>query len=315
MQVKCNPSPKSIGYWAYDLFCDACACVSKWIVLLFVPWACHAAPVDISIDRAYGYVIGDVIEQVAVVDVPRGSVIDVGTLPKLGRQGGWVELVFPVAVKRLDEEHLRLTLRYQLMNAPREVTVVFLPGIKFKLLGENGQFFERSLPAQAISASPITRDEAFTRAGMEAMRPEREVLPMPVETFSTSMWRWLGAAAIAFLGAGAVLWWRRSRQAEGPFARAARSLRMMRESGDAEESIRRMHAAFNETAGRSVFAESLETFFADKPEYQSMRVEITQFYARSRRVFFDPVGKGELQAFSLKDFVRALVRIERRRQA
>ncbi len=324
MQVKCNPPLKSIGFSAYGFIRTVSGCVAKWIaprlVLLSLTCVAYAAPVELSIGRAYGYVIGDVIEQTALVEAAQASTLDMATLPKPGRQGGWVELVAPVKVARLDEQHLRLQLRYQVMNAPREVALAFLPSYKLKLQLTEGQIKEISLPSQAISVSPMSKEEAFTRTGMEAIRPERIVMPMAAEAIAARAKAWFTATVLSFGLAGLLLWWRRRRQAEGPFARATRALRAKLSD---EHAIRLVHTAFNETAGHSVFAESLESFFAQHPHYDAMRAQITQFFAMSRQVFFDtsmqgqPAGsaQGLQHASSLYELTRHLARIERRSEA
>ena len=58
--------------------------------------------------------------------------------------------------------------------------------------------------------------------------------------------------------------------------------------GDAPraESLRAVHQAFNQTAGRTVFLESLEDFFTEHPRFVSERAAINAFFSHSRAVFF-----------------------------
>ena len=96
-------------------------------------------------------------------------------------------------------------------------------------------------------------------------------------------------AALGYLGYlnGSIAMVRRT---NGPFARALRQLKKLsrQETGQAilREANRCLHVAFNETAGRVIFANDLETFFAGNPAFRPLRAQVEAFYSESRRLFF-----------------------------
>jgi mxaA protein len=79
-------------------------------------------------------------------------------------------------------------------------------------------------------------------------------------------------------------------RANRPFARAYRDLgRLKRRSFDESvyrQALRRLHGAFNETAGRALFSEQLQAFYASHPRYGGLEQSIDQLFAESRSIFF-----------------------------
>jgi mxaA protein len=273
----------------------------------------YAADVAVRAElaRAYGYVIGDVIEQRLQLDMPAAMRLDAASLPKPGKLNAWVEL-------RSAEQHANtVVLRYQLMNSPRDVVVVFLPSIKLQFIGADAARSEVLLDAQALSISPLTKEETFARTGMEAMRPEREVQPLDTHKYERRAMQALAVAAVLTGLLGAWLWWRKQRLARGPFARAAVAIASLK----AEHVLHAMialHEAFNGVAGRSVFAQSLASFFVQQPQYAGEKKEIEDFFSMSRAQFFGqaaaPVRPDADQLEWIASLAKRLARIEKRHE-
>ncbi len=102
------------------------------------------------------------------------------------------------------------------------------------------------------------------------------------------------------------------RRSHGPFARAHRRLKSLerRPYGDPEKraAYRYLHAAFNETAGRVVFADDLDSFFAEQPRFRGLRASIESFYFESRRLFFSLEAHNPATATSVDPFLRLALR-------
>ncbi len=237
-----------------------------------------------QLERAYGYVIGDVIEQRVQLDLPEAAKLDAASLPKPGKLNAWVELRSAEQM-RGEGPTVNMRLRYQLMNSPREVVVVFLPAIKLQIWGADNVRSEVNVAAQAFSISPLSKDEAFARAGMESMRPAREVQPIATRQYEQRVMQALALAALLAAALTVWLWLRNHRHARGPFARAAATIASLKVTRTLDAMIA-LHEAFNVVAGKSVFAQSLSAFFVQQPHYAEQRSEIEAFFAMSRAQFF-----------------------------
>jgi mxaA protein len=55
---------------------------------------------------------------------------------------------------------------------------------------------------------------------------------------------------------------------------------------DGREACRALHAAFNETAGRTVFAGAVDSFVAQVPRFAGLRDDIHIFFERSQAAFY-----------------------------
>ena len=60
------------------------------------------------------------------------------------------------------------------------------------------------------------------------------------------------------------------------------------ESHALQQSLARVHRAFDETAGRTLFEADLADFFEQSPQFEPLRDAIGAFYAASRTIFFLP---------------------------
>lgn len=281
------------------------------IFILSVSPHLYAADVVVraELSRAYGYVIGDLIEQRLQLDMPEATKLDVASLPKPGKLNAWVEL------RSAEQSATTVVLRYQLMNSPRDVAVVFLPAIKLQFIGADAARSEVLVDAQAISISPLTKDETFARTGMEAMRPEREVQLLDTHKHERRAMQALGAAAVLAGLLGAWRWWRKQRLARGPFARAAVAIASLK-AEHALDAMIALHEAFNAVAGRSVFVQSLSSFFVQQPQYAIEKNEIEDFFSMSRAQFFGqataPAHHDADQLKWIASLAKRLARIEKR---
>ena len=260
--------------------------------------------------RAFGYVIGDVITHRVEFELADPYQLVQDSLPRAGRVNQWLELrpgVFE-ASKQPNATAYAITLNYQILNAPEALKEIFTPA--HTLMFTDG---ERSFPVfisqWVFSVAPLT---SKATSGVFDLQPEQEPLPMPL----TPHIRRLGlslvgiAAALGLLAYiyGTIPFLRRTQE---PFARAYRKIRQyQRKPGDAliyREALRCTHRAFNETAGKVVFAEALDEFFIAHPRFLSLRGPIQEVFTDSRSVFFNPSTSMSAQRISL-DKLLQLVR-------
>jgi mxaA protein len=248
--------------------------------------------VSVQQPRAFGYVIGDQLEQQISLRAPAGYVLDPRSLPRAGRTGLWLELSPPrlSLVKLRDATRYVLTLDYQVVNVPEEVRTVDLPAVDLVFSGR-GNRVGTNVDEWPITIAPITPTFVLARAGLSQIQPDaRPSTPDP------GRYRWLtllwAAAIVAMIAGSAVR--RRGipwlRHGARPFAQAARDIaKLSRLPPDRDiyrRGLQRLHRAFDAAAGRAVFGDRLAPLFAAHPELLGLRVDIEQFYAASQREFF-----------------------------
>jgi mxaA protein len=267
--------------------------------------------------RPFGYVIGDRLERRVLVSAPRQYSLDRASLPKSGRVNAWIELGEIALTERsgMNARNYEIGLDYQLLNSPLEVKTLELPPLRLKFVA-GSERAEQRVGSWPFTLAPITPETVLARAGLEELRPDRA--PTLIDTRAVrlrlALYGTLLGAALLVLGyrrfAAPLL-------ARGPFARAYRELAAL--SAHAQDpltyrrALRRMHRAFDESAGRSVFAETLDRFFGERAQAARLRADTNLFFELSRREFF---GAGLSADVRSLDWLLALCRrwreVERR---
>ncbi|MGB7990218.1 MAG: nonribosomal peptide synthetase MxaA [Candidatus Methylophosphatis roskildensis] len=247
-----------------------------------------AIEVEAKPSRPFGYTIGDVVVQTLHLQVPAGQSLIESSLPREGRAGAWVERR-AVDVKP-EAGGWRIALTYQFINAPLELRTVALPPVKLQMR-DGERTLDETLAESPVTLAPLTPAVVLARAGLEEMRPD--VAPPLIDT--TPQVRRLSAYALAagLIGFAWAAWHfgfglagRRAR----PFARAERDLRRLLDR-DAQpiarrDALRMIHRALDASAGSTVFAESLDAFFARRPRFAPAHDDVKRFFAASRAEFF-----------------------------
>lgn len=242
--------------------------------------------------RAFGYVIGDELEQRVTLHAPAGFVLDPKSLPRAGRTGLWLQLAPPRLSSKKAGDGMRyaLTLDYQIVNAPEQVRAVELPELDL-VFSRRGTRLTASVDEWPITIAPITPSYVLARAGLKEMQPDaRPVMPRIGRYRALTL---LWAATIIAILAGTVVrrrgipWLRRGAR---PFAQAAHDIgklaRLPPDRSNYRRGLQCLHRAFDTAAGHAVFGEHLAPLFAARPELLGLRAQIEQFYAASQREFF-----------------------------
>jgi mxaA protein len=248
--------------------------------------------VHVSDPRAYGYQVGDTALRRITIDVPRRLRLDEASLPEVGRVGGALELRSVTRESHPGPAGTRwvLGLEYQVFAAPAAVRVLDLPPVRLRFDG-TPRPEEVRIDAWPLAVAPLTPEPFANREGLGELRPDSAPRPLDPGPERRVLWA-CAALALALIGYlawvyGALPWWTAARR---PFGRAYRALR--RQAAGAagaaswSEACRALHAAFNETAGRVVFADEVDRFVAQVPRFGGLREEIRSFFARSQAGFF-----------------------------
>ncbi|HYA19041.1 MAG TPA: hypothetical protein VEG25_00105 [Burkholderiales bacterium] len=257
--------------------------------------------------RPFGYVIGDTIERTIELEALKPFQLDTGKLPKTGRAGTWVALQ---TVKLATSSHLhsiryRLALTYQLINSPEAVKHLTLPKVNLELMSGDKAIVQQ-VPEFTFSAGPLTPPHTPAAEGMYLMRPDQA--PPLISQRMHRVWFFsflailiLALLYMAYLRFG--LPWGGPR----PFAWAYRDVRRLAKQADGDEAfrlaLRRVHRAFDQTAGRPLFQGELGVFFVEHPRFARMRSTSERFFEISQNEFFG-TGAGERPMQWLLTFCR-----------
>lgn len=251
--------------------------------------------------RAFGYTVGDIAVQ-HVLLAREGHAFEPAALPAPARISAWLERR-AARVEAAADGARWLVVEYQLVNAPRSLATISLPG--WELPGAAGAAPLRIAPA-ALSIAPLT---APARAGeAPPLRPDHPAPRVDTAAMARKLALWLSALASCLAGWLAYAGWSawRARTAL-PFTCAQRTLRAQQSASPA--AYLALHQAFDRTAGRVVHAGTLDALFERAPHLQALRPRIERFYAQSAALFF---GEGlPADAESPQALCQGLSRLER----
>jgi mxaA protein len=247
--------------------------------------------------RPFGYTLGDTLERRLVLRLPAPLTLADAALPIPGRLGAGLELRSVTRERRDEDGTVRhdIRLRYQIFAAPVQVRAITLPAVHLALTGGPSPT-RLEAPEFAVFVAPLVAEPFVPTSALGVMRPDAAVVA--IETRGTRQ-RLAALAGAALLLALHLLWRQFGdlfvARRRGPFAAAWRDLHAIAAKDQItawHRSLKRLHRAFDETAGTRVFAEGIDAFLAAHPEFAGQREAINAFYAASRLAFFAPAADG-----------------------
>jgi mxaA protein len=263
--------------------------------------------------RQYGYVIGDEIVVEGSADVPRGYAPDADSLPKPGRRGALLELRETLLETQSDDRH-RFRARFLVVNSAIAVRTVETPPLAIRFRKAGAADLSITLPGIPVTVSALTPAEVLARDGLEELQPDA-----PVPRIATTAIRLrlitlaVIAAVLAAWFAWAQGWVPTSLLARRPFARARSAIARLGTPANERvlaEQARRIHRAFDESAGFAVTDETLDRFFERCPTFTAARGDIRSFFEASNRYFFAENGLALPSMDTMQQLVRRLAECE-----
>ena len=263
--------------------------------------------------RQYGYVIGDEIVVEGSAAVPRGYAPDADSIPKPGRRGALLELRDSALENRPDERY-RFRARFLVVNSATAVRTVETPPLAIRFRKAGAADLTLALPEIPVTVSPLTPAEVLARDGLEELQPD--VAVPRIET------KWIRLRLIGFAVVAAVLfmwfawaqgWVPTSLLTRRPFACVRGAISRLGTAEDERvlaEQARRIHRAFDESAGFAVTDETLDRFFELRPTFGVLRSEIRSFFEASNRYFFAENGLALPSIDAMRQLVRRLAECE-----
>ena len=251
--------------------------------------AAQVRSVEVRAPRAFGYVLGDLVEAQADIAVDPGFALQRASLPRPGPVTYWLDLR-EIGVEERGGR-LRLRLTYQTFYAALDARQLEVPGFSVTLeSGAAGGLTtaKAEIPGWSLGMSPLREIQPEKRDDpVEYLRPDGRTPrldPLPAERAA------LAALALAVLTLALLAYDRAwfGRRRGRPFARAARALRRLGrdDEGGYREALRLVHRGLDETDGRRVLADDLPGFLARHPAFDAEGTALARFFAASRRAFF-----------------------------
>lgn len=274
--------------------------------------------------RRYGYVIGDEVELRAAIGTPPGYALEEESVPKPGRANAFLELR---AVEReggilgrfRGDAARRISLRFVVVNSGADVATAQTPAVALRFKREGAPELTAVVPQVSFTVSPLTPAYVAGIAGLEEMQPD--VAAPPVSARMAYLRLLLYALGALVLG-GYLAWrqgWLPRRMLENrSFACAVTDIRRLRADAGARVQAgraRRLHQAFDESAGFAVGGHNLERFFAAQPWSLALRTEIREFFAGSAQFFYADDAAALMAPDRLLRLARALADREPRKLA
>lgn len=243
-----------------------------------------AERIDVEQPRAFGYVIGDKFERKVRLQLRKPYRLVAERLPRSGRLTEWLAIEQPQWDEAQRNTSTRYDIRfvYQLVNINADMDSVAVPDHLLHY-SDGKETLKVLIPASRIGVSML---RTTGNAELQANRAPQRV---PFVYASVAI---VGGLLITALLVLAWLQWGLPSPAHlTPFRNVHRRLRKaaQRDWDDEQyrDALRSIHAAFNDTAGRIVFAETLAEFFAAHERFEPLHEAVTQFFLRSRVCFFE----------------------------
>lgn len=298
-------------------------------VLAAVLWVSFAAAVQaqqavkrltLGTPRAFGYVIGDVIEHRVQLELADPFHLDQSSLPEAGQLNRWLELAEPIVhiERRAGTSLHEIVLDYQIFYSPAQLESIAIPGFELSV-ADGARTLPIIVPEWRFWIGPLAPPRLAGSVALPELRADQAPYPIAV---SQSVYRILAFSAIlsgALLYLAHYMWgipWleRRAR----PFAKTLRALKRLEHQPFSDalhlDALRSLHHAFNTTAGQTLFPENLDVFFARHPEYEGLREPIERLFLQSQGAFFDTAHREAATAESLRgltELCRKCRRLER----
>ncbi len=248
---------------------------------------------DIRQPRTFGYQIGDKFERVLTLQLRKPYHLVVEALPAQGKLTRWLVIEAPQLIQEaLGAATLyEIRLTYQIVNIHPELQDIAVPHhyLRYTDGHSTGQAL---IPATRVGVSVLRK------ASAGEFQPDHPPWPLRFPYVRPIL---LGCLFLsALLGVASLHWGFPLLAQPRPFTQAYRRLRQVRQGGadSTREALLIIHQAFNATAGKTVFAETLAEFFEVHRRFAPLRQPITEFFLRSRKVFYGGLAESQAPPYS-----------------
>ncbi|MFA5956354.1 nonribosomal peptide synthetase MxaA [Hyphomicrobium sp.] len=300
------------------------------ILLLSVrPAAAAIDAVNVYEPRTFGYFIGDTLERDVEVITSGNTELFTAALPRPGALTYWLDLIAIDHSER--EENGRkiydIKLKYQIFYSAIEATGLNIPALPLKFKNPNSVAsdatasdepadpaakYSASIPALALTIAPL-RNLVLTdlmpdktKELSDILRPDapaHELATAPKESV-------LAISGVSLLICGLLLLWHYAiwpfkKRTGRPFTQADRQIRDLLSYGMGDPTYREalliLHRAFDEAAGRRLFAEDATRFTEEHRRFAGLSSRLKIFFDSSRLYFFSDDRRAAEEHFPIEN--------------
>lgn len=253
-------------------------------------------PVKVTM-RDNGYTLGDTIAMRAEFNLAKNWVFDVNSVPLKGPVNNWLDLrdVTMDESKKTDDSRLiRIDFVWQIFGTVEHAQKLKIPAIQLQTIppndstkvNGNNKPIAITIPAQAFYLSPVLPPSITEKEHRPHAPPLRfdTVTPLTIGSLCLGLsllcavfWLWL---------MDKIPWWPRN---PGPMTRLLRQLNsagLAQQLNFSPEHLRAINHALAESAGQSLYPNTLENLFKNAPYLAQEKSTITQFFNASWQQFF-----------------------------
>lgn len=250
--------------------------------------------------RNVGYTVGDILTRNMTITIKKPYQLIDESLPIIGYERRYKGQL--VGIDLSDLKHVKkenrddvthtLSLSYQVFTNNLVAKHGSLPQEYLRIINtQTKEVVKYRIPSWDFAISPLS---IYGAVKIESdMSGFRGPLLLDNSTHKQYLKVLLTVLALSLLGLlymlGKYTWLPRM---GGPFAKSYRLIRRSANTHQGlQQAITSMHQSLNTTAGMSVFGGNLNEFFEKKPSFKPIKTEVEQFFALSRKVFFEPNAK------------------------
>ncbi len=308
--------------------------ISFWlmITLLYLPQLALADFKLPEIDKKYvsiklddptrdaGYVVGDVLKRHIVLTIKKPYQLVEETLPIEGYEHRYKGQKIGIELLSIDHEAEEnnsqsvhtIDLAYQVFTTGKLAKPAALRGEYVKIRNlKTKKVVQYRIPSFSFRISPLSVFGAVKLK--EEMYPRTPPLNISAEAQYNKLTISLGALALALLGLlyiyGKYAWLPRM---GAPFARAYRAIGNTEDNPTGlQTAMQAIHKAFNQTAGQTVFLDSVDSFLNQHQKFAPAKAVIEDFFTASHAQFFGDGSQVNSDKHTLLKFCKHLRDCER----
>ncbi len=276
-------------------------CFGIWLQSLIAFAGVLASPMQVVM-RNHGYTIGDTIDMYVSITLQKGQTLDMGSIPLNGPVSSWLDLRevrITQDVNARDESKINIKLTWQIFATVVQTQMLKTPAIALKTLAKKP--IHIIIPAQGFYMSSVLPQQLPDSGHRPFIPPTKLDTATPLLLAALCflaalicgvVWIWLGDQ---------LPWWPRK---PGPIALLERKLRaypLVNSQQFDWQELRLIHTALADSAGETLYPNTLERLYQKCPYLLSRESDITQFFQQSWMLIFESSQDSKISRISVQN--------------
>lgn len=242
--------------------------------------------------RNHGYTLGDTIAMHAEFNLAKGLMFDPNSVPLKGPVNNWLDLRDVTMIERKnadDNSKISIDFTWQIFGTVEHAQTLKIPAVALQTLPPttgDTKPLTIIIPAQGFNLSPVlppTVTENKHRPHAPPLRFDTRtpltigLLCLGFSLLCGGLWLWL---------MDKIVWWPRN---PGPITQLLRQLNkagVAQQASFSPEHLRDINKALADSAGQSLYPNTLDNLFKNAPYLAQEKTAITQFFNATWQQFF-----------------------------